>query len=213
MEDDINMVNEPIAEYGSPVSFNDVWKMFQVTDKQFKETDKKMQETDQRMKETDKRMKETDKRIKETDKRMKELQNLFISQWGKLIESLVKGDLVRVLNERGVAVQDTSERRKGNYKGTSYEFDIIARNGKEVVIVEVKTTLRPNDVKDFIDKLQHVKEWLQEYKDNTVYGAVAFLTDDGASARMAEKRGLFAIRATGDSATIVNEKGFKPRWF
>lgn len=185
MENEYNQVNEPIAEYGRPVTFDDVWKMFQETDKQFKET----------------------------DKRMKELQNLFVGQWGKLIESLVKGDLVRVLNEWGIAVQDTSERRKGNYKGTSYEFDIIARNGKEVVFVEVKTTLWPNDVKDFIDKLHHVKEWLQEYKDNLVYGAMAFLTDEGASARMAEKRGLFVIRATGNSAAIINEKDFRPQGF
>ncbi|MCF8371138.1 MAG: YraN family protein [Bacteroidales bacterium] len=199
MESEKKQVNEPIAEYGRPVTFDDVWKMFQVTDKQFKETDKQMKETDERM--------------KETDKRMKDLQNLFIGQWGKLIESLVKGDLVRVLNEWGIAVQDTSERRKGNYKGTSYEFDIIARNGKEVVFVEVKTTLRPNDVKDFIDKLHHVKEWLQEYKDNIIYGAMAFLTDEGASARMAEKKGLFVIRATGDSAAIVNEKDFRPQGF
>jgi hypothetical protein len=30
---------------------------------------------------------------------------------------------------------------------------------------------------------------------------------------MAEKRGLFVIRATGDSAAIMNADGFEPRVF
>ncbi|MBS3776788.1 MAG: hypothetical protein KGY70_16440, partial [Bacteroidales bacterium] len=53
---DKNDANEPLSEYGEPVSFNQVWKMFQETDKQFKETDKGMQETDKRMQETDRKI-------------------------------------------------------------------------------------------------------------------------------------------------------------
>ena len=193
-------VAEPIAQYAEPLNFQKVWLMFQETDRLIKEQSK----------ETDRLLKE---QMKEADKRMRKLQGLFTSQWGKLIESLVKGDLVPVLNGRGIPVHDTYERRKGIHNGTNYEFDIIARNGKEVVVVEVKTTLRPDDVKHFIEKLNHVKEWLSEYKDNIIYGAVAFLTEDGSSATMAEKRGLFVIRATGNSASIINDKEFNPREF
>ena len=201
-----NKVEEPLAEYGQPLTFEKVWRMFQ-------ETDKKFQETDRQMKETAERMKETDERMKETDKRMKELQSLFTSQWGKLMEALVKGDLIPILNSWGIPIQDLQQRRAGNYKGTSYEFDIIAQNGKEVVIVEVKTTLKPDHVKDFLHKLDHVKEWIKAYSDNTIYGAVAYLTEEGASERMAEKRGLFVIRATGNSASIVNNENFEPKAF
>ena len=90
----------------------------------------------------------------EKEQEAKELKYFFNSQWGKLIESLAKGDLLRVLNEWGIALCDIYERRKGNYKGTNYEFDLIAKNGKEIVIVEVKTTLRPEDNLHFIDKLK-----------------------------------------------------------
>lgn len=80
-----NKVNEPLEPYGQPVSFREVWLMF-------KETDKKFKETDERFKETDEKFKETDEKFKETDKKMKQLQELFTSQWGRLIESLVEGD-------------------------------------------------------------------------------------------------------------------------
>jgi hypothetical protein len=42
---------------------------------------------------------------------------------------------------------------------------------------------------------------------------VAFLSCEGASDRMAEKLGLFVIKATGSSSSIVNKEDFKPKAF
>lgn len=183
MEND--SVNEPLATYNQPLNFDQVWKMFQ----------------------------ETDKQMKETDKKIKELSALFTSQWGKLVESLVEGDLVNLLNQRGIQVESTLQRRKGNHDGENFEFDIIAVNSHEIVIVEVKTTLRVDDVNDFHEKLWKSKTYLPEYADKTKYGAMAFLTAEGASDRMAEKMGFFVIRATGNSSSIINKKDFKPKAF
>ena len=191
-----NKVEEPLVEYGQPLSFEKVWQMFQETNEMFRETDKKFQETD--------------KIVQENAREIKKLEALFTTQWGKLMETLVEGDLVNLLKARGVDVRDTAQRVKGNYKGTSYEFDIIARNGEEVVIVEVKTTLRIKDVRNFIKKLRKVKVWKPELKDNIIYGAVAYLTAESSSDAMAANQGLFVIRATGNSASITNEKEFKP---
>ncbi len=57
------------------------------------------------------------------------------------MESLVEGDLIRLFQERGIDVHETSPRRKGTQNGEQFEFDIIAHNGNEIIIVEVKTTL------------------------------------------------------------------------
>ncbi|RLD59712.1 MAG: hypothetical protein DRJ05_06030 [Bacteroidetes bacterium] len=196
-----NTVNEPLSQYGRPVGFDQVWQMFQETDKQFKETDKQFKETDKMLSE----------KFKETDKKIKELSALFTSQWGKLIESLVEGDLINVLAAWGISVNDTSERRKGNRNGENFEFDIIAHNGEEIVFVEVKTTLRPEDVVDYQETMKKVKTYLPEYANKTIYGAMAYLKADGHADRMAEKKGFFVIRATGNSAAITNREGFKPR--
>ncbi|NBC07091.1 MAG: hypothetical protein GVY26_07855 [Bacteroidetes bacterium] len=53
----------------------------------------------------------------------------------------------------------------------------------------------------------------QKVRPNTFYGAVAFLQADAGAEQMAENQGLFAIRATGDSAAIVNQADFVPRAF
>lgn len=208
MEND--MVNEPLSQYGRPTGFDQVWQLFQETNRQFKETDKKFKETREQIKETDKMLSE---KFRETDKRIKELSALFTSQWGKLVESLVEGDLVNVLNKRGINAEKTIQRIKGNHEGENFEYDIIAVNGKEIVIVEVKTTLRVKDVEWFHEKLWKAKKFLPEYKNKTIYGAMAYIIADGASGRMAEKQGLFVIRATGNSSSIINETGFQPKVF
>lgn len=201
MED--KTVNEPLETYGKPASFEQVWQLFIETDKQFKETEKQIKENDRLITE----------KFKETDRSIKELSRLFTSQWGKLVESLVEGDIVRLLNIRGVKVERTIQRMKGNRDGENFEFDIVAVNGSEIVIIEVKTTLRVDDVNAFHEKLWKAKAYMPEYSDKKIYGAIAFITSEGASDRMSEKLGFFVIRATGNSSSIVNKADFKPKSF
>jgi len=93
---------------------------------------------------------ETDREMRATDRKIKKLEELFTGQWGKLMESLVEGDLVKLLQKRNIKVEATLTSLKGEYNGEYAEFDIIAINGKEVVVVEVKTTLSLNYVNKFI---------------------------------------------------------------
>lgn len=180
-----NQVNEPLQSYGKPLDFDQVWLLF-------KETDRKMQET---------------------DRKIKELSALFTSQWGKLVESLVEGDLVKLLREKGLQVERTFQRVRGNHDGENYEYDIIAANGDEIVVVEVKTTLRVEDVNDFHRKVWKAKQYMPEYAGKKIYGGVAFITTEGSSDRMAEKLGFYVIRATGSSSSIVNKQDFSPKAF
>ncbi len=193
------------------LDFDKVWLMFQETNRQMQETDKKFQETEKIVKETSLQMKQTDLQMKQTDKKLKKLEQLFTSQWGKLMESLVEGDIIKLLNQRGIAINVTSTRINANYNGRQYEFDIIAENGTDIVVVEVKTTLKPDDVKEFIEELQEIKNVLPKYKNNNIFGAVAYLKEDGGAKKMAINNKLFVIRATGSSASIENKADFIPK--
>ena len=185
-------------------------KVIKEAGEQMKETDRQMKETDRRM---DKRMKETDQRLKDTDRRLKKLDELFTSQWGKLVESLVEGDLIALLQEQGIKVQTTHPTVKGRRNGEHFEYDILAANGEEVVVVEVKTTLRAGDVTHFLEKLDKFTGWVPEFKGRKVLGAVAYLKVDHSVEVYAERQGLYIIRATGSSASIINKADFQPRVF
>lgn len=208
-------------------TYEDILNLFQETDRKFQETDRKFQETDrkfqesqaaaeQRFQETERLLKEqsqeTERKFQATDRKLNQLERLFTSQWGKLMESLVEGDLVELLIQRGISITDTTTRLKGKRAdGGNYEFDIIAHDGAEMVVVEVKTTLKPQDVEDFLERLRQMKQWIPRYANNRIYGAVAWLTADAGAERMVENRGLFSIRATGHSASIQNAPSFTPR--
>jgi len=182
------------------LNFEKVWQLFQETDRKFQETDCKFQDTD--------------RILRETDKKMKALQDLFEGQWGKLMESLVEGDLVHLLGKRGIQVRDTSTRRKGCRNGENYEFDIISarwrgdrhRRGQDDPAGRLGRQVHrtPPSSQVLPARVQH------PYK---VLGAVAYLRAEQSSDQYAQNQGLFVIRATGDSAAIVNPTGFQPRQF
>lgn len=157
---------------------------------------------------------ETARQMKETDRRLRKAEGLFTSDWGLLMESLVRGDLVALLRERGVHVNHTQAGRfRGRRNGEHFEVDILAENGREVVVVEVKTTLRPPHVKNFVSRLSEFEEWFPVYRGKRVLGGMAYLQCDPSLRKHAERQGLFVIRATGSSASIVNAPDFKPRVF
>ena len=172
-----------------------------------------IRETDRQMQETDRRMKETDRQMKETDRRLKKAEDLFTTQWGRLMESLVEGDLVPLLKQRGIPVERTLREGAGQRNGESFEVDILAINGRQVVVVEVKTTLRSEGVTRFLGKLDRFLDWSPEYRNHTIHGAVAYLRSSASVVTYAERQGLFVIRATGNSASIVNAEDFVPRAF
>ena len=168
---------------------------------------------EERKAEETKRRDELAKTLRDSRRRINKLDELFTSQWGKLVEALVDGKVVQILNERGIKVEQTNQRSVGFYDGKKQEIDILAINGDEIVAIEVKTTLRPEDIKVFEDKLKVLKLWMRQYAGEKVYGAVAYIRADAGSAELATKRGLFTIKAVGSSAYLTNAEDFKPRSF
>ena len=151
---------------------------------------------------------------KETDRKLKETHEIFVGQWGKLMESLVEGGLLQVLRERGILVHHNATNLKREYGEQRFEFDIVSVNGKEVVVTEVKVNLKVKDVDYAVKKLAKFTDFAREYRGKKIYGAVAYLRSSPSAARYAEKKGLFVIKAAaGNIPSIINKKSFKPKDF
>ncbi len=185
-----------------------------------KENSQGMKELRESQRQTDLQMKETDKKIAKLERTIDKIGSGFNERWGRFVESLVEGKLSKLLRERGIQVLHTSPNvtrdilnEKGEVIGQK-EFDIIVVNGKEVVLVEVKTTLNHKNVQQFLDQhLKDFKKYFPDHKKRTLYGAVAYLKSEDKAKSFAEEQGLFVIKATGDSAHIINKANFKPKAF
>ena len=179
-----------------------------VTKERFLETDKKFQETDKKFQNMEKLLNE---KFQETDKKIRKLEGLFTSQWGKLIEAMVEPAALKLFQVRGIAVNESMQRVVIQKKNLQKEFDILLVNGDVVIVVEVKSTLKIDDVKKHIECLKKFHDYMPEYKDKRVFGAVAYLSCDEQSDKYAYKNGLFVITLTGDEIVeIKNNKDFVP---
>ncbi len=89
-------------------------------------------------------MRETDEKIRETQEDIRRLENLFTTQWGKLIETLVEPGAVNLFRKRVIGVRRSIRRMKvEDDEGRALaEYDILLENDEEVVVIEVKTTVK-----------------------------------------------------------------------
>ena len=162
-------------------------------------------------KDVDKKFEEVAEINKEIGKRMNQLIGEWGNQWGEFIEKLVDSNMIRLLEQQGIEVKQTTTRVKDKRPHHRWEIDILAINGKEIVAIEVKKNLKKEDVDYFIEVLNMFKNDWADCANKTLYGGMAYLTCQEQVIKYAEKLGLFIFQATGNSATLMNAPGFKPK--
>jgi hypothetical protein len=213
-------------------TYEDILRLFQETDRKFQETDRKFQETDRKFQETDRKFQETDRRFQETDLQLKETdrklhaaiqENRRINQqvskqigelggaWGRFVEDLVAPPCERIFLDRGIPVDQVSQRVKRRRQGDTLEIDVLVVNQGHVLAVEVKSSLSVPDVKDFIVDLERFSVFFPEYAAMQLYGAVAGIGIESGADRYAYRQGLFVMAQSGDSVTLLNDSTFTPK--
>ena len=207
----------------------------------FKEA-KRQQEAEQRQKEAEQRQKEAEQRQKEAvqrqagverqlEKTSLEVEKLSKSvkalrqhvggqdnRWSRIVESLVAGSLSEILAvSLQIQVNYASTRVKGTHQGKNWEIDVLAVNEGTVVPVEVKTTLKQDDIDYFIARiLARFTQLIPTLKDNKIYGAIAFVKIEGnedSVINYATSKGLIVIKAMRGTNHIINPKDRQPRDF
>ena len=178
-------------------NFKEIWELFKETDEKFKATDR-----------------ELSLRFKETDRQLKRLEKLFTGQWGKLIESLAESGIVELLQERGIAITKLSRRIEAKKNGRQTEIDFLITNTEELVVGEVKTTLKVGDVKDFLNRLQDFFLFFPQYKTYKIYGAMIGVQIEEKADKFAYRKGLFVFKVGGrGTLKILNDETFQPMDF
>jgi len=216
-----NTVEEPMADYAQPLTFEKVWQMFQETDKKFQETDRQFKETRLQMQETDKKMQETDRQLKEserilnqkfqeTDKALKHATKIVSGlgiNIGEQAEDYFKGALENRNEIFGIPYQQVGSMERTNKKMQG-QYDIVLYNGNKMVVIEVKNKLQSKDVEDFhTRKLPMFKKLFTEYADKKIIGGLAALSVPKDSAQKAEELGYLVMSRWGQKIKVLNKKG------
>ncbi|MBF0627370.1 MAG: DUF3782 domain-containing protein [Magnetococcales bacterium] len=198
-------------------TLEDVWKAFLETDRKMQETDRKMRETDHELRElfaeTARQMREssaaTDRKIKEVSLQVGNLG----SRWGEFVEGIVAPACETLFAERGIPVHRVSQRVKLKNRDGSHrmEIDLQVDNTDAVLLVEVKSRLTLEDVRNHLHRIEAFREHYAEGRYARVMGAVAGILIDSEVDRFAMNQGLFVIVQSGESVRIANGLDFAPR--
>ena len=80
----------------------------------------------------------------------------------------------------------------------------------ELVVFRVEVLLSPEDVKRLVAAMKSFARMYPEYASRKVYGGVAYIDEESDAGKFAAMQGLYVIRETGYSASIVNDAEFTP---
>lgn len=205
----------------TPITLDDIYGLFRASqaeaDHRAAEADLRFQQLEQLQAQLSQ---DADRRSAEADRRLAKLERIaantsrevagLTSRWGQFVENLVEPAVVRLFQDRGIAVQETYRRMKSNRPGAAMEIDIFAVDGTVAVAIEVKARLSQRDVDDFLGKLGRFKQAFPSQASYQIYGAVAGIEIDAGVDRYAYQQGLFVIKQSGDTVAIANDTAFRP---
>jgi hypothetical protein len=192
-------------------NIQEIWALFRETRESMKETDRQIKAMSE---ESERRSRELDERFKATDRKIDKVAGMFDTQWGKLMESLAEGGVLKLFQERGIGVYQIYQRARCRRNGRHLEIDLLLADDDVAVAVEVKTTLKADHVSEFLEDMSEFPEFFPRYRNSKIYGAVAALRMEQQSERFAQKQGLFVIKIGGDGMTeMLNPTDFKAKNF
>ena len=167
-------------------------------EKRAEKADKRAEEADKRAEKIDERFEETEKLVDRLAKQIGGVDKIF----GDMAEYVSFTNLKRLLREQaGIEIKAVGKRWKIDHEGREYEFDLIAVGTNAVVVVEVKTTLRSDDIDDFAAIMPDVPAIFPEYRHMDIYGGFAYMKAQDGTEKRAHRHGLLTIRAIGASTS------------
>jgi hypothetical protein len=163
---------------------------------------------------TDAQLARTDAQLAKTIKKLDNI-GVMVGRYGliqgEMTEEMVYRGLQKLFGNIGKNFDEIAQNLK---KQGQAEFDIVAVNGTEVLVTEVKTKVRKDDIDDFTEKkLPLFKTFFPKYTDYKILGAIGGTVFREDLSRYAEKKGLYVIHQAGENIKIGNTQGFTGKVF
>lgn len=121
--------------------------------------------------------------------------------WERLLDVVAKPSTFSLFDKIGIEIDHSFQEawfadRERQVIGTDV---ILVSTTADIVVVKIETTLKQKDVDYFLKQMENFKELFREFKDKTVYVAVAAIKFDGDSDLYAKKNGVFVLRANSET--------------
>ena len=156
-------------------------------------------------------IKETDRQMKEFNKRFGDLTNRF----GEVVEYMIAPNLREKFKEFGLNFpKANSNTDVFDYDNDiCYEIDVMLENGEKAMLVEVKTKLTTEDVRDHVKRLEKMRAYADLHGDKRSFlGAVAGVVMTANVKKYALGQGFYVIEPAGETFNITPPTGKPKEW-
>lgn len=151
------------------------------------------------------------KKLEKYDPDFARLKSVFSSPWSEVLDSLFEAGIAESFIKRDIALTKLFRRIDAKKNGRQIEIDFLITNAAELVVGEVKTSLKVDDVKEFLKKMEDFFFFFPEYKNYKIYGAVIGLHKSEAADKFAYRQGLFVFKVGGEGTLkMLNDDAFQP---
>ncbi|MDR1325375.1 MAG: hypothetical protein LBK00_04985 [Treponema sp.] len=211
------------------LTFEDVWAMFQETDKKFQETDKKFQESraehDRIIAETNKNVDKLSARVDQVTHNVDKMsarvdrvtQNVggLNRSIGELVETLIAARLWEKFAAYPYQLKRAYQRvpiyDEQNQQKT--DIDILLSNTEWCMAVEVKREADDKDIDHHLRRMDLIRRYPPlEVAGKRLLGAIAGGVVPPDTAEYAHQAGFFVLELKGESLALLDTpQGFSPR--
>lgn len=145
------------------------------------------------------------------NKRISEMSHKMGTMAEDLVAPSIPGILAKMVNCTQEPQMEGVRLKRRLPGGRSQEYDVVAVCGDYLLICEVKSNMRPEDIRPFRQKLEIVREFLPEFADKKVIGALATFYMDPNHVKHGERLGFIMLGVVDGLMQILNQDGFVPK--
>jgi flagellar biosynthesis GTPase FlhF len=171
------------------------------------EQDRQQADKDRQQADKDRQRAEQDR--KDFNKRLAELSDSM----GTLIEDMVAPNARRIAAEIFPAdpvVRVTQRFRQVHPadRGRMLELDLLAAGLEHLMVVEAKRRLDPEKIREFVEKLSTLTEFLPEYAGHKLIPVVASVTIDPSVITFLNRQRVYGVAMGDETMQLVNRGQF-----
>jgi Holliday junction resolvase len=210
-------------------TFESVWAGFQEFREGMIELRESQKETDQIVKEVGRKQEETARIVEENARQMtlqmeenaRQMNEYnkrfgdFTRRFGEVVEYMIAPNLLKKFREYGFKFLEAMSNRvfSDDDNNALFEVDVFLQNGEKAMLVEVKTKLTTEDVKEHVERLENMRAYADLHSDRrTFLGAVAGVVMTPHVKKYALGRGFYVIEPSGETFNITPPNGQPKEW-
>jgi len=187
------------------LTFDDVWAALMETRERQERDAREMKEQQER------NAREMREQRDEFNKRFGEFTNRF----GEVVEYMIAPNLLKKFKDYGLIFTEAMPDRvfSDDNNRISFEVDVFLQNINMAMLVEIKTKLSTEDVREHIGRLEKMRAYADLNGDKHAFlGAVAGAVMTPQAKKYALRQGFYVIEPSGETFNITAPNGQPKEW-